>query len=266
MKACFVTGTDTEIGKTLVSSALLHLLSQSGARTLGIKPIASGAEEIEGRLHNEDVDALARHSSLKLAPATLTPYLFEPAAAPHILADQAGIELDPALIKNMVQAATEHAEYAIVEGVGGFMLPLGQGRTGIDLAQALQLPVVLVVGLRLGALNHALLTAQAIRTSGLSVLGWVANLIDPEIPYAKENLQTLHDYLPGPCLGVIPRLSAARLDDRIQQAAQHLQSPWHNEDQADSKRPKQSSCPRFPATPRPAASTALPPAQSARQD
>lgn len=226
MRACFVTGTDTEIGKTLVSSALLHLLSQSGARTLGIKPIASGAVEVEGRLQNEDVDALARHSSLKLAPETLTPYLFKPAAAPHILAEQAGIELDPALIKTTVQTAAEQADYAIVEGVGGLMLPLGQGQTGVDLAQVLQLPVVLVIGLRLGALNHALLTAQAIRASGLNLLGWVANHIAPEMSYAQENLQTLHDYLPSLCLGVIPRLEATTLDERIQQAAQYLCSPW----------------------------------------
>lgn len=230
MRACFVTGTDTEIGKTLVSSALLHLLSQSGARTLGIKPIASGAEEIEGRLHNEDVDALARHSSLKPGPETLTPYLFKPAAAPHILAEQAGVELDPALIQKMIQAAAEQADYAIVEGVGGFMLPLGQGRTGADLAQALQLPVVLVIGLRLGALNHALLTVQAIRASGLPLLGWIANHIAPEMTYTQENLQTLHDYLPGPCLGVIPRLNATTLDDRIQQAAHYLRSPWKEKD------------------------------------
>ncbi|ASR88745.1 dethiobiotin synthase [Alcaligenes aquatilis] len=230
MRACFVTGTDTEIGKTLVSSALLHVLNQSGASTLGIKPIASGAEEINGRLHNEDVNALARHSSLNAAPETLTPYLFKPAAAPHILAEQAGIELEPTLIQKTVQAAVKSADYVVVEGVGGFMLPLGQGRTGVDLAQALQLPVVLVVGLRLGALNHALLTAQAIRTSGLHLLGWVANHIAPEMSYAKENLQTLHDYLPGPCLGVIPRLNATTLDDRIQQAAHYLRSPWEDKD------------------------------------
>ncbi|MFA5609234.1 MAG: dethiobiotin synthase [Alcaligenes sp.] len=230
MRACFVTGTDTEIGKTLVSSALLHVLNQSGASTLGIKPIASGAEEINGRLHNEDVNALARHSSLNAAPETLTPYLFKPAAAPHILAEQAGIELEPTLIQKTVQAAVKSADYVVVEGVGGFMLPLGQGRTGVDLAQALQLPVVLVVGLRLGALNHALLTAQAIRASGLHLLGWVANHIAPEMSYAKENLQTLHDYLPGPCLGVIPRLNATTLDDRIQQAAHYLRSPWEDKD------------------------------------
>ncbi len=230
MRACFVTGTDTEIGKTLVSSALLHVLNQSGASTLGIKPIASGTEEINGRLHNEDVNALARHSSLNAAPETLTPYLFKPAAAPHILAEQAGIELEPTLIQKTVQAAVKSADYVVVEGVGGFMLPLGQGRTGVDLAQALQLPVVLVVGLRLGALSHALLTAQAIRASGLHLLGWVANYIAPEMSYAQENLQTLHDYLPGPCLGVIPRLNATSLDDRIQQAAHHLRSPWEDKD------------------------------------
>lgn len=230
MKACFVTGTDTEIGKTLVSSALLRMLGQTGATTLGVKPIASGAECIDGRLHNEDVDALARHSSLNLAPETLTPYLFQPAAAPHILAEQLGIELDPALIQKNMTSLAEQADYMVVEGVGGFMLPLGHGRTGVDLAKALQLPIVLVVGLRLGALNHALLTAQAIQLSGLHLLGWVANCLDANMTYVEENLQTLHQSLPAPCLGVIPRLNALDLDERIHQAAQYLRSPWANSD------------------------------------
>lgn len=232
MRACFVTGTDTEIGKTLVSSALLRLLSQSGASTLGIKPIASGAELINGRLHNEDVEALARHSSLPIATEKLTPYLFQEAAAPHILAAQAGAQLDPALVVKTIQALAGQADYTIIEGVGGFMLPLGQGRTGVDLAQALQLPVVLVIGLRLGALNHALLTAHAIRASGLPLLGWVANYVDAEMRYPQENLQTLHEYLPAPCLGIIPQLSASDLDERIHQATQYLRSPWDAPSQA----------------------------------
>ncbi len=226
MKTCFLTGTDTEIGKTLVSSALLHLFGQEGARTLGVKPIASGAEVRDGRLHNEDLDALARHSTVRLAPERLTPYMFQEAAAPHILAAQAGNYLEPALIQQTIQQLNGQADYMVVEGVGGFMLPLGQGRTGVDLAQTLQLPLVLVIGVRLGALNHALLTVQAIRASGLPLLGWIANCIDPEMGYLQENLQTLHDYLPGPCLGVIPRLDSPNLDERIQQAAQYLHSPW----------------------------------------
>lgn len=226
MKTCFVTGTDTEIGKTLVSSALLHLFGQDGSRTLGVKPIASGAEDRDGLLHNEDVDALARYSTLKLAPERLTPYLFQDAAAPHILAAQAGKHLEPALIQQTIQQLNGQADYMVVEGVGGFMLPLGQGRTGVDLAQTLQLPLVLVIGLRLGALNHALLTVQAIRAGGLPLSGWIVNCIDPEMGYLKENLQTLHDYLPGPCLGVIPRLDSPNLDERIHQAAQYLHSPW----------------------------------------
>ena len=226
MKACFVTGTDTEIGKTLVSAALLHVLRQKGGRCLGVKPIASGALEKEGRLHNEDVDALARYSSIQLSPQALTPYLFQEPAAPHILAAQAGIQLQPALIKHKIAQLHGRADYMVVEGVGGFMLPLGQGLSGVDLAQAIQLPVVLVIGMRLGALNHALLTVHAIRASGLPLLGWVANCVDPRMNYLQENLQTLHDYLPGDCLGVIPSLDSACLDERIEQAAQYLRSPW----------------------------------------
>ncbi len=226
MKACFVTGTDTEIGKTLVSAALLHQLRQQGARCLGVKPIASGAQEKDGRLHNEDVDALARHSSVQISTEALTPYLFQEPAAPHILAAQAGLQLDPTLIKHKIAQLHGQTDYMVLEGVGGFMLPLGQGLSGVDLAQALQLPVVLVIGLRLGALNHALLTAHAIRASGLPLLGWVANCVDPHMTHLQENLQTLHDYLPGACLGVIPSLDSACLDERIEQAAQYLRSPW----------------------------------------
>lgn len=226
MKACFVTGTDTEIGKTLVSAALLHLLRQQGAGCLGVKPIASGAQEKDGLPHNEDVDALARHSSLQLSPEALTPYLFREPAAPHILAAKAGIHLEPALIKHTIDQLYSQADYMVVEGVGGFMLPLGQGLSGVDLAKALQLPVVLVIGMRLGALNHALLTAQAIRASGLPLLGWVANCVDPHMSHVQENLQTLQDYLPDACLGVIPPLASACLDERIEQAAQYLRSPW----------------------------------------
>lgn len=236
MRACFVTGTDTEIGKTLVSSAFLQLLGREGARTLGVKPIASGAAERNGRLHNEDVDALARHSSVQVDQEKLTPYLFREAAAPHVLAEKMGMSLDPRLIQQNIQKLNGQADYMIVEGVGGFMLPLGQGRTGEDLAQALQLPVVLVIGLRLGALNHALLTVQAVRASGLPLLGWIANCIDSEMAYIEENLQTLHDYMPGPCLGVIPRLDSSDLDERIHQAAQYLRSPWADLDQGQDLR------------------------------
>lgn len=226
MNACFVTGTDTEIGKTLVSAALLRLLASQGARSLGMKPIASGAEWIAGRLHNEDVQALARHSSVRGDPDLLTPYLFQQAAAPHILAARDGVTLDPRRIQANFQALREQADYMVVEGVGGFMVPLGAGRTGADLAQALNLPVILVVGLRLGALNHALLSAQAIRAAGLRLLGWVGNQIDADLLHAQTNLQSLRDYLPGPCLGVIPRLNAPDLDERIRQAAGHLSHPW----------------------------------------
>lgn len=226
MSACFVTGTDTEIGKTLVSAALLCRLADQGARCLGMKPIASGMESDKDGFYNEDVRALARHSTVQADPTLLTPYLFEEAAAPHILAAQLGETLDPQRIQANFQTLRDCADHIVVEGVGGFLVPLGNQRTGADLAQALQLPVILVVGLRLGALNHALLTAQAIRAAGLHLLGWVANQVDGQMPYVQANLQSLHSYLPAPCLGIIPRLGSADPDERIRQAARHLRHPW----------------------------------------
>ncbi|WP_341667316.1 dethiobiotin synthase [Alcaligenes sp. SDU_A2] len=226
MKACFVTGTDTEIGKTLVSAALLHVLAGQGARSLGMKPIASGAESIGGRLRNPDVQALALHSSVRADPDLLTPYLFREPAAPHILAAKAGEILDPLRIQSNFQAASKLADYVVVEGVGGFMVPLGAGQTGADLAQRLNLPVILVVGLRLGALNHALLSAQAIRASGLTLLGWVSNQVEENMLHAQANIQSLREYLPEPCLGIIPRLHNPDPNERIRLAALHLRHPW----------------------------------------
>jgi dethiobiotin synthetase len=216
--SCFVTGTDTEIGKTLVSSALLHLLSQRGERAIGMKPVAAGAEWRAEAWHNEDVDQLAAASSIDLPQSLTTPYLLRTPAAPHIAAALDQVHIDPAHILRNYQQLRNQASAIVVEGVGGFVVPLGQGFDTADLAQQLGLPVILVVGLRLGCISHALLTQEAIVARGLSLMGWVANTVDPNMGFMQDNMAALTERLRAPLLGHIPRLPAPS----AALAAQHL--------------------------------------------
>ncbi len=214
----FITGTDTEIGKTFITSALLRALGKAGNSTLGLKPIASGAEEIDGVLHNEDVNSLAAASSVKAPQEIVVPYLMRTPAAPHIVAALENVKMDVQHIASCYQQAQQLADVVLVEGVGGFCVPLDDETSTVDLAQALSLPVILVVGMRLGCINHALLTAQAINASGLRLAGWVANTVDPEMRFFEENVQALKQRIDAPCLGVIPRLAS----EKIAQASQYL--------------------------------------------
>jgi len=200
----FVTGTDTGVGKTLVAAALLHKCRRAGLRALGMKPIAAGSD-VQGA--NADVSALVAASSSRAALELVNPYRFGPAIAPHIAAAEAGVSIDLEHIVACYRSLCAQAEAVIVEGAGGFLLPLGEGIDGGDLAQRLGLPLVLVVGMRLGCLNHALLTAAAIAARGLVLAGWVANRIDAEMPRFDENLRSLQSRLTGPLLGVLPYLS-----------------------------------------------------------
>ena len=215
----FITGTDTEIGKTFVTSALLRTFGEKGLSTLGLKPIAAGASMIEGVWHNEDVDSLIAASNVKAPPEIVAPYLMQTPAAPHIVAQLENVKMDVQHIVNCVQQAQRLADVVLVEGVGGFCVPLDDDTTTVNLAQALALPVILVVGMRLGCINHALLTAQAIAASGLRLAGWVANTVDADMKFFDENVQTLKQRLTAPCLGVIPRLAA----DQTQQAGQYVE-------------------------------------------
>jgi dethiobiotin synthetase len=203
----FVTGTDTEIGKTLVSSALLLALSQRGFSTLGMKPVAAGADLIDGVLHNEDVDALMAAASVRAAPELVSPYLMQTPAAPHIVAELESVQISGAHIQTCYQALTQQADSVIVEGVGGFCVPLNADMDTADMAQTLGLPVILVVGMRLGCINHALLTAQAIAARGLKLAGWVANTVDDTMLYPDQNLAALRARIDAPLLGQIPRLA-----------------------------------------------------------
>lgn len=215
MNGCFITGTDTEVGKTRISAALLHLLAQRGLRVAGIKPVAAGMEEqAEGQWLNDDVQALQAASSLPLTPGQVGLHQLRTACAPHIAAQLEGVVPDRAAWAAQVRAAAAQADAVVIEGAGGFCVPLsaiGQPtRWGLDdLAADLQLPVVLVVALRLGCLNHALLTAQAIAARGLRLAGWVGNRAQPQaMPYEAENIATLREWLaPAPCLGVVPWLA-----------------------------------------------------------
>lgn len=206
-RGCFVAGTDTEVGKTAVSAALLHLLGADGSRTAGCKPVAAGTVMRDGRCFNEDVQALRDASSVDLRDAEVGPCQLTAACAPHIAAEAEGRSIDREALRCAVVALARRAEWLVVEGIGGFRVPLGKGWDTADLACDLGLPVVLVVGLRLGCLNHAILTADAITSRGLRLAGWVANAVDMAMPQREANVSALVERLAAPCLGVVPQLA-----------------------------------------------------------
>ncbi|GAB5098379.1 dethiobiotin synthase [Caballeronia sp. HLA56] len=214
----FVAGTDTEIGKTFVSCALLHGFARANLRAAAMKPIASGAIERDGVLHNEDADQLDAAANVALPPAIRTPFMMREPIAPHIAAAREGIALDIGRIVEAHRVACDHADIVVVEGVGGFRVPLDDTHDTADLAVALKLPVVLVVGMRLGCISHALLTAEAITSRGLRIAGWVANRVDPHMLYPEENIHSLQHRLEAPLIGVIPHFApseAARAADHL---------------------------------------------------
>lgn len=205
----FVAGTDTEIGKTLIAACLLQFLTRTGLRTAGMKPVAAGAELREGEWHNDDCDALAAHASVALPLRLTTPYLFRQPTAPHIAAELEGRSIDLTVILECYGQVAALSDAVVVEGVGGFRVPLGPTTDTADLAQQLGLPVVLVVGVRLGCINHALLTAEAIAARGLALAGWVANSVDPDMLNAAATVEAIAARIDAPLLGWIPRLQAA---------------------------------------------------------
>jgi dethiobiotin synthetase len=199
----FVTGTDTGVGKTLIACALLHAFAAAGRRVVGMKPVAAGAEHSAAGLINADVRLLHDASSIAAPLALINPYCFMPPIAPHIAAEQAGVTIALTRIARAFAQLAASADVVIVEGVGGFCVPLNRHEDAADLARYLRLPVILVVGLRLGCLNHALLTAQAIRARGLELAGWVANRVDPAMAVAEENIRALTERLAAPLVGEI---------------------------------------------------------------
>ena len=203
----FVAGTDTEIGKTFASSALLHGFARAGLRAAAMKPIASGAAERDGVLHNDDADQLDAAANVALPNEIRTPFMMREPIAPHIAAEREGITLDISRIVDAHRFAVTQADIVVVEGVGGFRVPLTDTHDTADLALALNLPVVLVVGMRLGCISHALLTAEAIMSRGLKLAGWVANRVDPDMLYPDENIASLKQRIDAPLIGVIPHLT-----------------------------------------------------------
>ncbi len=209
-QAFFVAGTDTEIGKTTVAAALLHAARLAGLSTAAAKPVASGCVLTSDGLRNDDALALLGECTLKLRYEEVNPLAFAPAIAPHLAAREAGVLLDVAALQGPVQAVLDkRADFTVVEGAGGWRVPLAGQATLSDVAIALQLPVILVVGVRLGCINHARLTAEAILRDGLPLAGWVANIVDPLTSRLEDNLATLAEWLPAPCLGYVPRLAEA---------------------------------------------------------
>ena len=196
----FVTGTDTGVGKTRVSCALLHAFAAAGKTVAGMKPVAAGCENGTW----PDVELLAAASSVSVGREHINPYALVPPIAPHIAADRAGVEIDLEVIRQAHLELRKKADVVIVEGAGGFLVPLNDHEDSAALVQALGLPVLLVVGMRLGCINHALLTAHAIRTAQVPLAGWVANRIDPEMAVFEENVSALERRLDCPLLGILP--------------------------------------------------------------
>jgi dethiobiotin synthetase len=200
----FITGTDTGVGKTVVTLGLMQYLQAQGLSVVAMKPVASGCERTAAGLRNADALQLQQQASVPLDYALVNPYAFEPAIAPHIAAGQAGVGIDSASILSAYQVLARHADCVLVEGVGGWQVPLTTQETLADLARALGLEVVMVVAIRLGCLNHALLTAESIAASGCVLRGWVANQVPPRAAFAQENITALKSMLSSPLLGVLP--------------------------------------------------------------
>lgn len=218
--AYFITGTDTDVGKTTIAAGLLHAARLSGLSTAAGKPVASGCDLTTKGLRNADALALLAECSLPLTYDEVNPIAFEPAIAPHLAAREVGVALTvQALLLPMRHVLAKGADFTLIEGAGGWRVPLADQDNLSDLAMALDLPVILVVGVRLGCINHALLTAEAIAQDGLQLAGWVANIIDPKTSRLEENLATLAERLPAPCLGRVPRLKGLTAEA----VAEHLQ-------------------------------------------
>lgn len=197
----FVTGTDTDVGKTLISCALLHGFAGRGLRVVGMKPVAAGCDE-QGI--NEDVRALRAASNVLASLGQINPYCFEQAVAPHLAAQFAGVRISLDRIVQTYRELVSQADMVVVEGAGGFCVPLNESEDGADMARLLKRPVILVVGMRLGCLNHALLTQRAIAATGLKTAGWVANCMDGQMSMLNENIAALEERLDAPLLGVVP--------------------------------------------------------------
>jgi dethiobiotin synthetase len=203
-RAYFITGTDTGVGKTLVACALLQAFVRQGIKAVGMKPVAAGCVETPAGLCCDDVENLRAAGNVAAPQELVNPYALILPVAPHIASAQMGSDIRLEKIEQSYLKLREMAEVVVVEGIGGFMVPLNDREDTADMAQLLGLPVIMVVGLRLGCLNHALISAQAISQRGLTLAGWVANQIEPDMPFVQESIAALEQRLKGPLIGVVP--------------------------------------------------------------
>jgi dethiobiotin synthetase len=208
----FIAGTDTGVGKTRVAVALLAALAAQGLRTVGMKPVAAGARRVGGRLRNDDALQLIAQATVPAAYEDVNPYCLEAALSPHIAAVRAGLTIRLEHIAGACTRLAALAEFVVVEGAGGWLTPIGPRQTMADVAAACAFPVLLVVGLRLGCLNHALLTAEAVAAHGGRLAGWIASAIDSHFEAVDDNLATLAERLPAPQLGLLPHSPSAAAD------------------------------------------------------
>ena len=208
MNGFFIAGTDTGVGKTWMTAALSHDLAERGLRVAGLKPLSCGGRETQDGWRHEDAELLMQTASVSLPYATVNPYSLREPIAPHIAARHADIRLTAANIAASCRAVQGELDCLLVEGVGGWEVPINEEETTADVACLLGYPVILVVGIRLGCLNHALLTRDAILSKQLKIAGWIANCIDPHMREVAENIAALEARLPGPRLATVPHLSA----------------------------------------------------------
>ena len=217
-KGFFITGTDTDAGKTWISLGIVEALKRQGKRVGVMKPVSAGCEQSSAGLRNQDAVLLQQQSNVELTYDAANPYAFEPAIAPHIAAAKQGIRIDVETLYQQLQTTERQSDCVVVEGAGGWLVPLNEFQTMADLAKRFQLPVILVVGMRLGCLNHALLTVESIRARGLPLAGWVANQVSAEMKCLEDNVQTLEQMIDAPLLGHIPhldKLDAAAIAERL---------------------------------------------------
>lgn len=207
-QAYFITGTDTDVGKTVITQGLIKQAVESGKRACGFKPVSAGCEKSLFGLRNQDAQKMMAVANVELEYQQVNPIAFEQPIAPHIAAQEQGVTIDLDHIHKVFdEIKKSEAEVVFVEGAGGWRLPLNHSQFLSDFTKQQQLPVILVVGLRLGCLNHALLTAEAIKSDGLALFGWVANTLDPDMPRLEQNVQQLAELIAAPCLGFVPKLS-----------------------------------------------------------
>jgi len=204
MSGFFITGTDTGCGKTEITLGLMAALQARGHKVLGMKPVASGCDQHPDGLRNADAARIQAQGTLTVPYALVNPYAFARPIAPHVAAAEVGISIELDRIRAAHTELSGKADWVLVEGVGGWRVPLGPDCFVGDIPRALDLPVILVVGLKLGCLNHALLTAESIQSSGLELAGWIANQVDPDMLALEANLETLQTLIQAPCLGVVP--------------------------------------------------------------